>query len=407
MTDNSKLYWVWLQSALGVRAKAAKIFTAFTCPQELYEAGAFEWRISGAFTPRQINRLENTSLDIAREIIETCQKNKWGIVTPACEDYPVLLKDIDDYPLALYTHGDLSCLKNKLNLAIVGTRHASAYGTEVAARLAASLTAAGALIVSGGALGIDSAAHRGAMYEKGSTVAVLGCGLASDYLATNQALRNQIAQNGALVTEYPPATPALGSNFPIRNRLISGMSLGTVVIEAGERSGSLITANFALEQGRTVFAVAGDIINSSFTGANKLIRDGAKPVFSALDILEEYEYSHSHIIDLSAVKPLGGEGTVPNPASAKISQNQHEKRPVSKKEKAAKAKTVPPAKRDLPPEIGELETSVYRAVDRQPTHIDDIIRASGREPAQVLVALTQLELLGFIGLTDGKRYVLI
>ena len=148
-------------------------------------------------------------------------------------------------------------------------------------------------------MGIDSEAHAGAMLAKGRTVAFLGCGLSFDYLKENASLRRAITKYGAVVSESAPFTPASRTTFPIRNRLISGLTLGTLVIEAGIKSGSLITANFALEQGKDVFAVPGDIVRSSFDGANHLIKNGAKPVFSAMDILSEYEYLYGDLIDFS------------------------------------------------------------------------------------------------------------
>ncbi len=393
MTSDERVYWIWLQNALGPRANSKRVFGFFERAKDIYDAGSMEWRLSGVFTPKQIGRLESSSFEEAQNILDTCDKNAWAVVTPESELFPPLLKDLHDFPLVLYVRGDLSCLSGKVSIAIVGTRQASAYGTEVAFRLSKSFAEAGAVVVSGGALGVDSAAHDGALQGKGKTVAVLGCGLASNYLSTNSGLRGRIAQSGAVVSEYPPDTPASGPNFPIRNRLISGMSLGTLVIEAGERSGSLITANFALDQGRGVFAVAGDIINSSFTGAHKLIRDGAKPVFSAMDVLEEYKDIYPGALDLSALCPLSAAKTT----KAKVNSDKSE------------GATLPKAtlRRKLPEGLGDLERRVYEAVDTDPTHIDDIFRACKDSPPLIITALTQLELFGYIRLTDGKRYVLI
>lgn len=205
----------------------------------------------------------------------------------------------------LFVWGDETILNSEVMLSVVGTRKASNYSMRVTRLLSSKLARAGAVIVSGGALGVDSAAHTGAM-EGGRTIAVLGCGFGTDYLRDNAALRREISKNGAVITEYFPFTPASRTTFPMRNRIISGMSLGTIVVEAGERSGSLITARLALSEGRDVFAVPGEVITSAFTGTNRLIHDGAKPVFTALDVLEEYYYTYPDKIDLSgADKPLG------------------------------------------------------------------------------------------------------
>jgi DNA processing protein len=202
----------------------------------------------------------------------------------------------------LYGIGDCSVLNDAVSIGMVGTRNASVYGIETAQKLSFLLALSGATIVSGGALGVDSEAHAGAMLAKGRTLAFLGCGLSVNYLMENAPLRRAITRYGAVVSEYSPLTPASRTTFPTRNRLISGVSLGIVVVEAGVKSGSLITANFALDQGKDVFAVPGDIVRSSFDGTNYLIKNGAKPVFTAEDILSEYEYRYGDLLDLSNAK---------------------------------------------------------------------------------------------------------
>jgi DNA processing protein len=416
MSVDMRAYWVWLQAGLGIQGRTDGVVSAFASPKEMFEAGQHEWRLTGAVTNRQIQRLENYSPEQADSIVRLCEKNGWQIITPDCEDYPPFLLKLNNFPAVLYTWGSLSCLKNKISVAVVGARSASRYSIDVAGRLSASLASAGAVVVSGGALGIDSAAHTGALYGRGKTVAVLGCGLAANYLPGNRALRAQIAENGAVVSEYPPETQPLGQNFPIRNRLISGLSYGTVVIEAGERSGSLITAGYALEQGRDVFAVPGDIINSSYTGTNKLIRDGAKPVFSAEDILEEYAFRYPGSLDLDVLegslsdvpaKP-GGFGSSKDLTARRPELQAHNKSPSTDRsatphKKAVRAK----ARRPLPESIGGNSNLVYSLILFEPTHIDDIVRTSKLNPTQVITALTELEIFGFIELTSGKRYVLI
>lgn len=416
MSLDTRAYWVWLQAGLGIQGRADAVTAAFASPKEMFEAGPTEWRLTGALTGRQIKRLEEYSPEQADSVVRECDTNGWKLVTPDCPHYPPLLLRINNFPVVLYTWGDLGCLEGRVPVAVVGTRSASRYSIDVAGRLSASLAGAGAAVVSGGALGIDSAAHTGALFGGGVTVAVLGCGLAANYLPGNRALRAQIAQNGAVVTEYPPQTQAVGPNFPIRNRIISGISCGTVVIEAGERSGSLITASFALEQGRDVFAVPGDVINSSYTGTNKLIRDGAKPVFSAMDVLEEYDARFPGLLDLDSlghslsdvpVMP-GGFGDAKNlparkAAPATAGKPLPPKTPFPVHKKSAVQKT----RRILPDSLSEITRRVYAAITAEPTHVDDIVRAVKHEPAQVITALTELEVYGFIELTSGKRYALI
>lgn len=201
-------------------------------------------------------------------------------------------------------------------MAVVGTRSATPYGHKTAFRLSYRLAECGALIVSGGALGIDSEAHRGALQAGGRTIAVLGCSIDYPYLSANAELRKMISEHGALISEYPPGTPPSKVSFPIRNRLISGLALGTVVVEASIKSGSLITADHALNQGKDVFAVPGNIMSSAYAGSNRLLSDGAKPVFSAADILSEYTSQYPHKINMDTAYTIIGEDSFNSPADA-------------------------------------------------------------------------------------------
>ncbi len=416
MNIDMRAYWVWLQTGLGIQGRTGDILSCFANPKEMYEAGPVEWRLSGALTSRQIQRLQSCSPEQAEPVIRQCEKNGWKLISPDSEDYPPLLFKLNNFPAVLYTWGELSCLKDKMAVAVVGTRSASRYSIDVAGRLSASLARAGTVVVSGGALGIDSAAHTGALFAGGKTVAVLGCGLGANYLMGNFPMRSEIARNGAVISEYPPDTQAVGPNFPIRNRLISGLSYGTVVIEAGERSGSLITAGYALEQGRDIFAVPGDIINSAYTGTNKLIRDGAKPVFSAADILEEYAFRYPGMVDIDLLERTLEEApgaTKGIQCAKRSSAPKPEKQPSVRAPKnfsphQTEKKAVPQqSKRALPEGTAENTKLVYSAFSAEPMHIDDIVRASKLEPAKVFTALTELEIYGFIALTSGKRYVLM
>lgn len=188
---SNKLYWVWAQNALGISAsvKSDEIVSYFGNAEKLYFAGAYEWKISGIFTNGQINKLKSTSLDGAKRIVAECEKYKIKIVTPDDENYPSMLFKLPNLPLVLYVRGDLDCLKNKITVAMVGAREASDIGVRIARSLSASLSRSGAVVVSGAAKGIDSAAHTGALNVGAKTVAVLGCGFGTDYLPENEPLR--------------------------------------------------------------------------------------------------------------------------------------------------------------------------------------------------------------------------
>ncbi len=390
---NDKIYWIWLQQTLGISPsiKTDEILSYFGSAKALYFAGENEWRLSGVFSPKQISKLLNQDLSKAQNILDICAKNNWQTVTPNDGEYPYLLFKLPNFPMVLYYSGDLDCLKNKISIAVVGTREPTVNSSSAARALSASLTRSGAVVVSGGALGIDAMSHQGALEAGGKTVAVLGCGLDCSYPVANIALRRQIEKNGVLVTEYPPGTQAVARNFPIRNRIIAGLSHGTVVIEAGERSGSLITANYALEQGRDVFAVPGDIIYSCFTGTNKLIRDGAKPVFNAYDVLCGYLITDPELLDASKIET---ELTV---SDAPLAAAQQPK-PKAEKEKAVR-KTMPEG-------LSENARKVYCAFETCEMQMEDLIIKTGLGVSAFACAITELELFDLVELREGKNYKL-
>ncbi|MCR4925100.1 MAG: DNA-processing protein DprA [Clostridiales bacterium] len=416
---SSDEYWIWLQSALKPGARVDELIAEFGDAQGVYQATENQLKISGTVTPAQLEKISETPISCVQPIIKECLKKGWQIVTPDSEYYPKRFRQLKDFPLVLYVNGDLEILKSNICISIVGTRQASRYGLEVTRRLSAQLVSAGAVVVSGGALGVDSASHIGAIMGKGKTVAYLGCGLSSNYLMENAALRKSISENGAVVSEFPPMEAPTRRSFPIRNRLISGMSLGTIVIEAGEKSGSLITARFALEQGRDVFAVPGNIISSAYTGANKLIREGAKPVFSAADVLEEYinlypdeillEKADEEIINFgsaSADKSLEIK-TKPKTIAKKATTEKLQQKAVKAVEKSEQT-SEPKARQKQPVPVGvsEVARKIYELFGEGEVHIDEIADMVSLDVSEVLSAVTELELFGVIRATNGRRYTL-
>lgn len=399
-------YWIWLQNALGAGARTDELLSYFKTPEEMYKAGEYEWRLSGLLTARKIELLKNSTFEKTTEIINECRQKGYKIITPEDNLFPERLKNLSDMPLVLYGIGDCSVMNDAVSIGMVGTRNASNYGIETAQKLSFLLALSGATIVSGGALGIDSEAHAGAMLAKGRTLAFLGCGLSVNYLMENAPLRRAITRYGAVVTEYSPFTPAGKNTFPTRNRLISGVSLGVVVVEAGVKSGSLITANFALDQGKDVFAVPGDIVRSSFDGTNHLIKNGAKPVFTAEDVLSEYEYLYGDLLDLSNAKV--------NVASVPYVDYRKKKAKTEsndvKKETTIKTAETPVKKSErkpLPEDISEEAKIVYSVLNDNGVHIDDIVRETNLKMNIVLSSLTELELLDFVQLISGKKYKII
>lgn len=384
MTDVK--YWVWYSLVLGAAARIDDIICAYPDPQELYEASRKEMVISGVVTQKIMRRIAATPMKNAENIVEICKKNGWSILTPDSAEYPYELRRLIDMPLVLYVDGDVSCLDSEIAIGVVGTRKPSGESVDIAMKISAQAAAAGAVVVSGGALGIDSAAHEGALLAKGKTVCVLGCGLGTDYLRENEALRRQISKSGALVTEYPPFTPASRYTFPARNRIISGLSKGVLVVEAGEKSGSLITARRASEQGKEVYAIPGSVLSTAYTGANKLIRDGAKAVSNAEDILIPYSVMYPDIINLKKIAGLPEEFRIVKP-------------PEEKKEPPKEKK---PLAGNIPPEAA----AVYEFFGDSPLHPNEISAMSGMPLSKVISALFKLEVEDYIVQTDGKNYIL-
>lgn len=299
------------------------------------------------------------SLDLDAELGRVTERGL-QVLTWESEGYPALLKAIDQPPPLLYVDGAL-VPDDAWAVAVVGTRDPSAYGLRVAQRFAAGLAENSVTVVSGLALGIDGTAHRAALEAGGRTVAVLGCGLDEIYPARHRALAEAIREHGALVSDYPLGTRPEPANFPPRNRIISGLSLGTVVVEAGEQSGALITARFALEQGRETFAVPGSIDSRKSAGTNLLIQRGeAKPAMGVADILEE--------LNLSMV-----------PQQRVVRQ------------------VVP----ETPAEIALLAH-----ISAEPTHLDELVRCSGLDTAVVSSTLTIMELKGLVRRVENMSYVL-
>ncbi|MGC9520893.1 MAG: DNA-processing protein DprA [Anaerolineae bacterium] len=296
-------------------------------------------------------------IDLDRELARV---DRLGVhvLTSSSPDYPQLLAQIPDAPPVLFVRGDLAPA-DEWSVAMVGTRKASSYGREVARRLAGELAQSGVTIVSGLARGIDGVAHRAALEAGGRTIAVLGSGVDHIYPAEHRKLAAAIAENGAVISDYPLGTRPEGQNFPPRNRIISGLSLATIVVEAGLRSGALITADFALDQGRDVFAVPGSILSPGSAGCNRLLRDGAHVLTETRDVLE--------VLRLDQLP-----------------------------EKQAARAILP----ETP-----TEAAVFERLSSEPCHLDEISRLSGIPVSVVSSTLVMMELKGMVRQVGGLQYV--
>ncbi|MCK5013743.1 MAG: DNA-processing protein DprA [Candidatus Omnitrophica bacterium] len=311
------------------------------------------------------------------------EKKQVRVITWLDDDYPELLRQIADAPVILYVKGELS-LDNTLLMAIVGSRRASFYGESTSGRFAVRFAELGFTVVSGMARGIDTAAHRGALKAGGATIAVLGCGLSRVYPPENKKLLEEIADCGAIISEFPMEEAPLAYNFPRRNRIISGLSLGVIVVEAAERSGALITADFALEQGREVFAVPGKIDHSGSRGVHNLIKQGAKLVTSVDDILEDMQPRVSAYL---------------NDNKNRLSETQQAGVPEMKSWVSGDRGTGDQSK-----ELSTEEKIIFDHITDRPVHIDELTHHCG-PTVPVMSVLLQLELKHLVKQLPGKLFV--
>ena len=293
---NDAVYWIWLSRGLGVASTAARIVLEKGLDAKaLYQMDLTALIQLELLAPRLCKKLKALPLTAVYNVLEDCAQKGYSVITPEDDNYPRQFYALQDPPLVVYAQGNVALLGQMHNLpvlAVVGTRNASEYGSRVAENMSHDLAQAGFIIVSGLALGIDSYAHSGALRAGKRTVAVLGSGLDTDYPPQSAPMRKQIlATGGVVLTELEPSVPVRGAYFPARNRLLAGLSQGVLVVEAPQRSGALLTASHALEQGKEVFAVPSDIYDPNAAGTLGLIRDGAIPAINVLDVAYPY-FSH-------------------------------------------------------------------------------------------------------------------
>ena len=359
--------WFFLKSVPGIGNLLGKrLLDVFKSPQNVLRASAEKLLQVDGVTKRHVAALKNHKIPWkVKAELDLLSRKEYRIITLTDADYPELLREIPDPPPFLYVSGQFDC--SALKIAVVGSRNATGYGLATTKNLCAGLASLGITVVSGMARGIDTAAHEGAMAGGGKTIAVLGSGLERIYPAENAKLFHRISENGAVVSEFALLTEPEGHNFPLRNRIISGMSLGTVVVEATRKSGSLITARLANEQNREVFAVPGSIQSFKSTGTHTLIKQGAKLVEHVQDIVEEL----APILEI------------------------HQRKGNAPQEKAD----------DYLATLDTEESQVFKALEPYPTHIDKLSRQIPMEPGKLSSILLRLELKGMIVQLPGKFFI--
>ena len=374
----------------------------FGSAEKVINATPEELRKIEKLSPTARERLIQKSLGcpLEREL-ELIHEYGCQIITFYDAAYPPLLKEIDTPPLLLYVRGELKP-EDTFSIALVGSRQAKDYGRRVSYQLSYQLAQRGLTVISGFAKGIDTCAHRGALEANGRTIAVLGNGLSLIYPASNIGLVDKIVESGALISEFPMGMEPRSENFPRRNRIISGLTLGTVVVEASNRSGALITARLASEQGREVFAVPGEIFSELSIGTHKLIDKGAKLIGTVDDLLEALPlHALRQISALTSTQESKRDGEIPETPSVMKGEFEQSRSNTSKTIATEKAETVPAIP---PPDLTADEKTVFDAIETPTSHIDTIVRTTQLPISQVSGVLLMLELKGAIQQLPGKQF---
>ncbi len=365
LNDNrEEFHWIGLKAVPGIgNVTFRRLLERFGTPGRALAAKPGELAMVRGMTPTIIEAMGSGAWrEFAGEESQRLTASGARLVTFTSPDYPKSLFQIGDPPPFLYVKGELRSREQAI--AIVGSRRATGYGLQTTGQLAESLARHGIAVVSGLARGVDTAAHRGALAAGGRTIGVLGCGIDRIYPPENRALFEEVIKNGCLVSEFSLGTLPLAENFPRRNRIISGLSMGVLVVEATEKSGSLITAQYALEHGREVFAVPGNISFATCRGSNRLIKQGAKLVDCVEDILEEFPDCHHPAVKASDTRPATAFSLTPK------------------------------------------EAAIYELLAHSPLHIDEIIAQTELTAAEVSSMLLHLELKGAVTPLPGTHYAI-
>lgn len=375
------LMWLHLKSTVSP-GRARELIEMFGSAEKVYLADKSAYMEAGVTNQHMLRELLDKNVKNANHEIEKANRLGITLLGFGTEGYPAILSEIPDPPMILYVKGSVDVLHRRNIFCIVGTRRCTAYGMSAAIGVAEQLARCGMIILSGVAMGIDAAAHRGAVRGGGQTIGIMGCGLDVEYPAENGEVRKAITENGALISEFPLGTPPVGSNFPIRNRLLSAFSLGVAVMEAGERSGALITAKYAAEQGRDVFALPGNISNPMSSGTNRLIQDGAALLTGADAILAEYLLRYPDFFEL--------------PEEIEKQKAREKQEFVSEKEAEVLRET----------QVTMHEKQLYKYFKKEPLHVNELARLSGLDIQTVQSMITMLQIKGKIKEHPGNHFSL-
>jgi DNA processing protein len=408
------IHWIWLATRPGVSDRQKKLLLeSFDDPEDIYFAEAKAYACVEGLTEDAAEALEDKNLKQAEHILKECMHKGIHILTMHDGAYPVRLKHIADPPVVLYYKGCLPDLDGSPVIAVVGTRKASGYGMTVAKRMGYQIARCGGIVVSGVASGVDGMAMRGALTAGTPVVGVLGCGADVVYPLSNRSLYADTEKCGCLITEFPPGTEPFKWNFPKRNRIISGISSGVLVVEAPERSGALITARQAADQGRDVFVVPGNIDVPTCEGSNALLREGAISVMSGWDVVSEYAHLYPDRVrkdtapsmqTVTAAELEEAQNHLPKvaqkprlPISKGLSDKKKEKKPIDNRQTPGYSD-----QRQAPPELTGDEKRIMDLINGE-CLVDDLVAQSGMPTGKVLSGLTMLQIKGLIRQLPGKR----
>lgn len=406
-------YWIWLTTRTGVGTRMLhRLLRHFGTPEAIWLADEAELRrVEGI---QEAASLLDQDLRGADQILGECYRKNISVLTWQDAAYPERLRNLEDAPVVLYYQGTLPAFDAEPVVAMVGTRKASSYGLLQAKTLGYQLGKMGAVVISGGAYGIDTMALKGALTAGRPVAAVLGCGVDVVYPASNAALFQDIRAHGCLLSEYPPGTEARGAHFPVRNRILSGLSLGVLVVEAPRKSGALITANHALEQGRDVFALPANVGSPTCEGNLQLLKEGAILVEEGWDVMKEYVHLYPELIHRKS------RGIA---MSLSREEQARQEKQAERAERTVATKTRPPEKDDkkvidkpqkthyidlqgLLDTLSADERLAAQALQDGPLHVDEIIERTQITAGRTLAALTLLELKGYVTRLQARRFSL-
>lgn len=403
------LHWIWFAELKEISLlHKHRLLERFGDPEELFRLSDAALQNQGV-PEKERTALQDKNLWKAEQIIERCTRRGIRVLPVADTAYPERLRNSPDAPIVLYYRGILPDWDSVPFISIVGTRKASAYGLQVAHQMGSQIASCGAFVVSGGAAGGDTAAMQGALAAGYPVVGVLGCGVDVVYPYSNRKLFETVVQKGCLISEYPPGSEAKPWHFPARNRIISGVSNGVLVVEAPQKSGALITARYALEQGRDVFVVPGNINTPTCVGSNALLQEGAVPVFSGWDVVSGYEFLCPGKLRKNIALPLYTREETPAAVAEKPIRLE---KTVNKTEKTGK---IPIDKQQNStyieldknqPALSEEEQAVLACLTRQPQEAAAFIAALDMPSGKVLSILTMLTVKGYVVKHPGGRFSL-